>query len=271
MSDDLRRRRRLMPSGPRRSGDGNNNNNNFTPWIVTVLAALVVIVGGWFLGQALAHAFNGPERSTTVAQRQEPTPIAVTPLPSSSPAEATAPPSAQPTQTPTSAPTEKPTPVHTAAPTPQPTTAPSVAPTHTATQAPAASPTQTPAALPAPVRTSAPRKTEPVYRRPEPTPAAATTAPVVENSATGTVRAYIDALRRGDPQAAALYLGNGSPDESFIDSATRISSVSSTSNGDGSYKVEVDMKTSRGEYFETFVVASTSNGNRILDKTAIKP
>lgn len=68
-----------------------------------------------------------------------------------------------------------------------------------------------------------------------------------------------------------MYLGNGSPDEGFIDAATRITNMSSTRNADGSYKVEVDMKTSQGEYYETFTVSPTANGTRILDKTAIKP
>jgi hypothetical protein len=81
------------------------------------------------------------------------------------------------------------------------------------------------------------------------------------------VRAYIDALRTGNPSEASTYLGNGVPDESFIDSGTRISSISETPNGDGSYKVSVDMQTGKGEYYETFTVAS----GKILDKTAIKP
>jgi hypothetical protein len=85
------------------------------------------------------------------------------------------------------------------------------------------------------------------------------------------VRSYIEALRRGDPQSAATYLGNGVPDESFIDGNTRIASINSTRNSDGSYKVDVDMKTSQGEYYETFVVASTPNGNRILDKSTTQP
>lgn len=68
-----------------------------------------------------------------------------------------------------------------------------------------------------------------------------------------------------------MYLGNGTPDEGFINSATHITSMTSTPNGDGSYKVEVDMKTSQGEYYETFTVSPTANGTRILDKTAIKP
>lgn len=85
------------------------------------------------------------------------------------------------------------------------------------------------------------------------------------------MRSYIDALRRGDPQTAATYLGNGAPDEDFIDENTRVASVNTSRNSDGSYKVIVDMQTAKGEYSETFVVAGTGNGSRILEKTAIKP
>jgi hypothetical protein len=116
------------------------------------------------------------------------------------------------------------------------------------------------------------RKTQPIARRKEITPAPALpAAPAQEDAASRTVRAYIDALRRGDPESAQAYLGNGVPDENFIDGNTRIVSITSTRNNDGSYKVEADMKTAQGEYYETFVVASTGNGNRILEKTAIKP
>jgi hypothetical protein len=132
------------------------------------------------------------------------------------------------------------------------------------------------AATPAPTSTPTPvaetRKTQPIARRSEPTSAPVTAAPAAqEDAASRTVRAYIEALRRGDPSSAATYLGNGVPDESFIDGSTRIASITSTRNTDGSYKVEVDMKTSQGEYYETFIVASTGTANRILDKTAIKP
>lgn len=68
-----------------------------------------------------------------------------------------------------------------------------------------------------------------------------------------------------------MYLGNGVPDEDFIDENTRITGMSSTRNADGSYKVAVNMQTAKGEYYETFVVAPSANGARILDKTAIKP
>lgn len=260
--DDLRRRRRLTSNGPRRTS---GKRSNVTPWLVTIAAAIAVIVGGWFLGQALAHILNPTERSTQVAQ--QPTPLSVTPLPSASPGGATATPlpSPSPTPKPTQKPTEKPSP--TAKPLPTPTLAAVVV--TTAPPTPAQVATEAPTAAP----TEAPRKVQPVTRRPETTPAAAAQAPSTPegDEASRTVRAYIEALRDGDPQAASVYLGNGSPDEGFIDSSTRITNVSSTRNSDGSYKVEVNMKTAQGEYYETFVVASTPNGNRILDKTAIKP
>ncbi len=103
----------------------------------------------------------------------------------------------------------------------------------------------------------------PVARRPE--------SPPQQNAAAQTVRSYIDALRRGDPQAAASYLANGSPDEAFIDANTRITNLTSTSDADGSTKVAVNMQTGKGEYFETFIVASGNGPARILERTAIKP
>ncbi len=255
--DDLRRRRRLTSNGPRRSSGGGNS---FVPWLVTILAAIAVIVGGWFLGQTLAHVFNGSQNSTQVAQQPTVAPI-ITPLPSPSP-QITAAPTAVPTATIAPTATPSPLPSRTIAPTVAPTVAPTLKPTLAPTPAPTVAPTAE-AAL---------RKTQPIARRPESTPAPAN--PVVssaDDSASRTVRAYIDALRRGDPQSAASYLGNGVPDESFIDGNTRIASINSTRNSDGSYKVEVNMKTSQGEYNETFVVASTPNGNRILEKTASQP
>jgi hypothetical protein len=91
--------------------------------------------------------------------------------------------------------------------------------------------------------------------------------PATDGPGARVVRAYINALRSGDPGTASSYLGNGVPDESFINASTRISSISETHNADGSYKVEADLMTDAGEYYETFTVAS----GKILDKTAIKP
>lgn len=261
--DDLHRRRRLTPNGPRRSSGGGNS---FVPWLVTILAAIAVIIGGWFLGQTLAHVFNGSQSSTQVAQQPSSAPV-VTPLPSPSPAMTVAP---SDETSPTTAPTLEPTiePTATPAPLPSRSTAPATAkPTLPPTASPTAAPTAAPTA-------EAQRKIQPIARRPESTPVPATAAPATaseEDAASRTVRAYIEALRRGDPQSAQTYLGNGVPDEAFIDGNTRISSINSTRNSDGSYKVDVDMKTSQGEYYETFVVASTPNGNRILEKTANQP
>jgi hypothetical protein len=232
------------------------------PWVITIFAALVVIAGGWFLGQALARVFNGPPKTENVAQAPTTQPI-VTPPPSASPqASAPASPSASPSPTHSPKPTPEPSPTATAEVTTAPlqTTAPTAQPT--ATVAPTASPAPTPSATPAT------RRTQPIGRRPEPT-----STPAAQSGDQGTgeasriVRAYIESLRDGNPAQASSYLGNGSPDEAFIDSTTRIVSISESANGDGSYKVSADMQTPKGEYYETFIVAS----GKILDKTAIKP
>lgn len=247
MSDDFRRRRRRP-----------NGHSGINPWIITVFAALVVIAGGWFLGQALARVFNGAPKTEQVAQAPTTQPL-VTPPPSASPAATIAPtPTATASQSPT--PKPKPTPEPTPTATVKVITAPSETPSTTAEPSPTAAPTATSTPTPAT------RRTQPIGRRPEPTETPAPAAQS-EGSATRIVRAYINALRRGDPAAASDYLGNGTPDEAFIDSGTRISSISESPNGDGSYKVSVDMQTGKGEFYETFTVAS----GKILDKTAIKP
>jgi hypothetical protein len=109
-------------------------------------------------------------------------------------------------------------------------------------------------------------------RRPSPTPkkTAAPPVPVPVGAAEVTVRSYIEALRSGDPQTAASYLGNGSPDEGFIDANTRIISMNSAREADGSYVVAVQMQTTRGNYQETFNVASTAGGYKILQKSVTK-
>lgn len=269
MGDDFHRRRRLTENGPRRSSGGKNLN----PWIITVAAAIVVVLGGWFLGQGLAHMLGPKDRQTAQRELATPTPV-VTPLssPAASPSAAAATATQEPS--PTAAPTASAAPTSTPAATAAPTRTPlaTATPEKTAVPASVTAPVavvHTASPTPAPIKTMQPRTTIPVARRPE--PAAQPPTPAQENAAAQTVRSYISALKRGDPQAAALYLGNGSPDEDFITEDTRITSLSSTANGDGSYKVGVDMQTSRGEYYETFVVAQTDNGARILDKTAIKP
>ncbi len=264
MSGDLRRRRRLTGKGPRRTASGGPN--NFNPWIVTFIAAIVVILGGWFLGQGLAHWLS-PKQSAGVAHIPTPAPV-VTPL--ASPAQSVAAQSPSPA-TPTPAPTAAPTLARTPAATPAPTATPAATPAATTAE------TRAPTAAPLPTRAPALSPRAP-SAAPATTPAARTTLPVARraeapqgNPAGDAVRSYVQALRRGDPQAAATYLANGVPDEDFIDAGTRIVSLTTTRNADGSYKVAVDMQTAKGEYFETFVVAADSGAPRILEKTAIKP
>ena len=263
MSDDLRRRRRLTSNGPRRSTGGGNN---WTPWLWTIVAALVVIAAGWFLGQGLAHVFGGSKNQTAQVQPTGVPPV--TPLPSpAQTAAATPEPSPTISPEPTATPAAKPT--HKAAASVAASPVPTLTMPPTPTPAPSASLAATATPEPISTATAAARVTQPIARRPEATASAASSAN--GSSAADVVRGYIEALRRGDPQSAAQYLGNGSPDESFIDPQTRIESITSTPNSDGSYKVEADMRTSKGEFYETFTVAQTQTGNRILDKTYIKP
>ena len=256
MSDERRRRRPNPEAGPRRTKS--SSAGGIMPWAITIAAALAVIAGGWFLGQALAHAFGGG--STTQTAQTQPSGIPpVTPLPSPSATELNETPAPSPSSSPSAPPTASPSarPTRTLPPTPEPSAAPTVTPA--ATLKPKPSPVATPTPAPAPTRV--------------PTPAPATVAAPVSaasSAAKQTVLGYIAALKRGDPQTAASYLGNGAPDESFINSQTRILNVTETPNADGSSMVEVQMQTGDGEVSESFQVASSAGGSRILDKTATK-
>ena len=53
--------------------------------------------------------------------------------------------------------------------------------------------------------------------------------------------------------------------------ASKIASVHSSKNADGTFRVSADIQTPAGEYFETFTVATGANGLQITDRTAIKP
>src|SRR5579871_4529137 len=115
MNDDRRRRRANPELGVRRTKNGPPN--KVTPWLITIAAAFAVIAGGWFLGQALAHAFGGKNETQTAQTPPTSVPI-VTPLPSpsaeptsevSAVALATAPPSPSAVPSPSPAPTEEPT------------------------------------------------------------------------------------------------------------------------------------------------------------------
>ena len=94
--------------------------------------------------------------------------------------------------------------------------------------------------------------------------------PVPSNAAEVTVRSYIEALRSGDPQQAASYLGNGSVDENFINGSTRIVGMHTAREADGSFVVAVTLSTPNGNYLETFDVSAPADGSKILQKSVSK-
>lgn len=262
MSDDLGRRRRLTPSGTRRPSSGGNG------WLITIVAAVVVVVAGWFLGMALARFANGPKKTATVAQiTPSPSPVATPTAVATAPTTPSPPPKPKARTTPRVATSAKPVAIATVKPTPSPTAAPTTVAV-----------VRAPTPKPRPVITPARRHTEPVARRFPPTnpPRRVTTPPIAtpagaQGDAESAVRNYIDLLRRGDPQGAAVYLGNGSPDESFIDAHTRVVGMNTALQADGTYVIAVTMQTTQGRLTEIFNVASTSNGDRILEKSVQRP
>jgi hypothetical protein len=102
-----------------------------------------------------------------------------------------------------------------------------------------------------------------------PAPPAPTTAP--QSTATSVVRSYLEALEHGDRTTAASYLAHGTPSETFMDSASRIESIRSSSTGPQRYQVTADVQTSSGEYYITFTVEQGPSGLAITDHYSIKP
>jgi hypothetical protein len=56
-----------------------------------------------------------------------------------------------------------------------------------------------------------------------------------------------------------------------MNSASRITSISSASVGPRQYRVGADVQTSTGEYFITFTLEQGPAGLQIVEHTAIKP
>jgi len=84
------------------------------------------------------------------------------------------------------------------------------------------------------------------------------------------VRAYLENIRRGNFAAAAQYLANGDPTETFIDGSARIGGYSSRRNSDGSYRVTADVTTPGARYLLSFLVDNTDLGQRIIEHSASK-
>ncbi len=263
MSDRPRRRRRsgFDPAPGRGSGGGE---------FPLIPAVIIVVLVGLFFGGALAHFLGRASTRGSALPTVEPTSAATaagppSPLPAPRPAP-------RPTATATSHPTPHPTPHPTASSTSSPR--PSASPSPLPSPLPSARPSPVPTRKHVNARATKPPSPAPVPKRtiaPEPRTvprSASTTAPASLGPAERLVERYIDALKRGDTGAAAAMLASGSPTESaFIGSSTRIQSLSQRRNADGSYKVDADLATSKGEYFITFTVS----GGIITAKTAIKP
>ncbi len=263
MSDTPRRRRRsgFDPAPGRGSGGGE---------FPLIPAVIIVVLVGLFFGGALAHFLGRASTRGSALPTVEPTSAATaagppSPLPAPRPAP-------RPTATATSHPTPHPTPHPTASSTSSPR--PSASPSPLPSPLPSARPSPVPTRKHVNARATKPPSPAPLPKRtiaPEPRTvprSASTTAPASLGPAERLVERYIDALKRGDTGAAAAMLASGSPTESaFIGSSTRIQSLSQRRNADGSYKVDADLATSKGEYFITFTVS----GGIITAKTAIKP
>lgn len=232
---------------------------------------VLVILGGLLLGGLLTKFFGG---GTVRAPSAQPS---FTPLPESA-ARVTPLPSALPALVPRVARTS-----------PRPSSSAAASPTPTASPAPKPSPARThlavnPAGSPTPpiiILTPNPAQTQPVSavsQEPpaQPTAAAATPTPVLitgantSEHAAAIVRAYIDALARGDSATAAGYLASGLPTETFVNQNVSVSlnDVQSTRNDDGSFTVTTQIVTSKGTYVESFALRPSPLGMQITDHSA---
>jgi hypothetical protein len=222
------------------------------------------------LGGALAHFFGGPKTApnsvpTAIAVLASPPPVTPAPI-SPSPAASAAPrPSPAPSQSASSEPTPS------APATTLPTPAASVKTVH-------ANHVIVRTASP---KTPAPSTPRPVVARPTPAPTIAvraSAAPLAtpqtvaaEGPAATLVRSYLQALARGDRSAAATYLAQGTPTETFMNPQARIESIRSESTGPQQYHVTADVQTVSGEYYITFTVGEGPAGLQITDHYSIKP
>lgn len=227
---------------------------------------VVVILAGLLMGGVLAHFFGG---SKNVAQSSA-TAAAMLPSPGLSPA-------AIPTSTSKKV---RPAPTPSATATSPATATPSAIPSATAKaspRVPAASKSR-PAPIKPLVRATPLARTVPAQSSPTPATKNVTVAalPVHSPSASGDdraallVRAYLEALARGDRAGASSYLATGTPNETFMTADSRIESIRSSNVGPQQYRVTADVQTSSGEYYVTFTVEQNPSGLAITDHFSIK-
>jgi len=84
------------------------------------------------------------------------------------------------------------------------------------------------------------------------------------------VRKFLEAVAHGDDATAYGTLGGAATplgEAQFLDPTMRITSVSSTRAPGGGTNVQVEFRTSRGEYFGTFIV--DSSGSKIIQREVI--
>ncbi len=262
-----------MRDAPRRRRSDEESGGRGLPLFPLIV---VVVLAGLLLGGVLAHFFGGKNApsapaSTLVAgdAPKEPTPAPISPPPSAAATPSATPvPSAAPSPTASIAPSPKTTPATTPRPSPAGTPkAKAALATPAPTRKPAASATQVAANVTSPA-TARPATAPPATAPPAP----AHTAPPSGNThAASVVRSYLEALARGDRGTASTYLAHGYPTESFMNSESRIESISSANVGGQQYRVGADVQTSSGEYFITFTLQQSAGGMLITDHSAIKP
>ena len=89
------------------------------------------------------------------------------------------------------------------------------------------------------------------------------------------VRSYIDALIGGDTATANRLLNRASsatvfPEQGILNHTSAISSIRSTDNHDGTYKVEVEIAGSNGNFYCTYQTAHGDAGEYITDNYCIR-
>lgn len=89
-------------------------------------------------------------------------------------------------------------------------------------------------------------------------------------------RGYLEALMHGNRGAANAALGRGPdgtdfPEAAFVNARTRITDTHATPNGDGTYKVEIELVTpGNGTFFCTFQAAHNDVAAYLSDHYCIR-
>lgn len=280
MSDERPRRRRSVTSPPEEPRGA----------FPLFPLFIVVILAGLGLGFLLSRHF-GSQRQTTTTKTTATTLAAPTQAPTDSPApnaEPTQTQSAQPTSSPSASPSAPPKPppaprqtphrVALNSPQPKPVVKPSPSPSAIATPSPKPPP---PTAAPRPVPTAPPvvHTARPATPKPA-TPKPATSKPAPPPATGGAAasqlaRSYLDALISGDTGTANRLLNRSSgssvfPEQGIVNRTSTITSIRSTDNHDGTYKIEAELSGSNGNFYCTYQTAHGEAGEYLTDNYCIR-